>query len=335
MTRPMTEALIDSHDAALFDLDGVVYLGSEVVPAAPATMSRLRANGVGVGFVTNNAARATTVVADQLTDMGIPAAPSDVVSSAEAVTALVATELGQGTRVLIAATSNVDDLARQRGLVPVHSADEHPQAVIQGYDPDIEWSRLEEAAFAVQAGAHWYASNPDMTRPTDRGLVPGLGAQLAVVGACVDRKPTMAGKPARPLLEATCTRLGCHRPIFVGDRLDTDILGARNAGITSLFVLTGAHGVHDLMDADPDRRPDHIGADLGALLEPPQRVVVGGDAARCDGQLVRQIDGDLEVDLTNHDMAAQLSGVRALLELVWTGRVPVNHDALSVFDLLH
>ena len=174
-----------------------------------------------------------------------------------------------------------------------------------------------------------------MPRPTDRGLVPGLGAQLAVVGACVDREPTMAGKPARPLLEATCTRLGCHRPIFVGDRLDTDILGARNAGITSLFVLTGAHGVHDLMDADPDRRPDHIGADLGALLEPPQRVVVGGDAARCDGQLVRQIDGDLEVDLTNHDMAAQLSGVRALLELVWTGRVPVNHDALSVFDLLH
>ncbi|WP_130865682.1 HAD-IIA family hydrolase [Acidipropionibacterium timonense] len=327
--------LVDGHDAVLFDLDGVIYLGPEPIPAAPATVAGLRERGIGVAFVTNNAARATSVVAQQLQGMGIDATAHDVVSSAEAVTALVVTHLGAGAKVLLVGTSNLDDLARERGLVPVESAQDGPDAVIQGYDPHVAWSRLEEACFAIQAGARWYAANPDLTRPTDRGLVPGLGAQIGVVATAVEGSPMMAGKPYPPLLEATVERLGCRRPLFVGDRLDTDILGARSQGMGSLFVLTGAHGVHDLLDAPQDRRPDHVGADLGALLAPDHPVTLTDSTARCGRAEVDVVDGALCAAGIPADTEGQLDLLRAILALVWAGRAAPDHDLVGRLDQLH
>ena len=178
----MSGALIDGHDAALFDLDGVVYLGPHPVPAAPDTIAELRRRGVKVGFVTNNAARSAEVVAQHLTDIGIPTEASDVVTSAQAITDLAAEQLSAGAKVLIIGTESLRVEARSRGLVTVESAQDDPVAVIQGYDPHIDWSLLEEAGFALQAGAKWYAANPDITRPTDRGIVPGIGAQLQDLG---------------------------------------------------------------------------------------------------------------------------------------------------------
>ena len=153
----MSDALIDEHDAALFDLDGVVYLGPDPVPAAPDTIAELRRRGVKVGFVTNNVARSAEVVAQHLTDIGIPTEPSDVVTSGQAISDLAADTLPAGARVLIVGTESLRDEARARGLQPVESARDDPVAVIQGYDSQIAWPLLEEAGFALQAGAMWYA----------------------------------------------------------------------------------------------------------------------------------------------------------------------------------
>lgn len=128
----MSDALIDEHDAALFDLDGVVYLGPDPVPAAPDTIAELRRRGVKVGFVTNNAARSAEVVAQHLTDIGIPTEPSDVVTSGQAISDLAADTLPAGARVLIVGTESLRDEARARGLQPVESARDDPVAVIQG-----------------------------------------------------------------------------------------------------------------------------------------------------------------------------------------------------------
>ena len=119
----------------------------------------------------------------------------------------------------------------------------HPVAVIQGYGFNLAWQELNEAAIAIQRGAHWVATNIDPTRPTDRGLVPGNGAAVAAVKMAVRAEPEVAGKPYRPLLDDTVERLGAHHPLFVGDRLDTDIAGAVNAGLDSMFVLSGSHQV--------------------------------------------------------------------------------------------
>ena len=99
----------------------------------------------------------------------------------------------------------------------MHSADHHPVAVIQGYGFNLAWQELNEAAIAIQRGAHWVATNIDPTRPTDRGLVPGNGAAVAAVKMAVGAEPAeVAGKPYRPLLDDTVERLGAHHPLFVG-----------------------------------------------------------------------------------------------------------------------
>ena len=320
----MSDALIDEHDAALFDLDGVVYLGPDPVPAAPDTIAELRRRGVKVGFVTNNAARSAEVVAQHLTDIGIPTEPSDVVTSGQAISDLAADTLPAGARVLIVGTESLRDEARARGLQPVESARDDPVAVI------------EEAGFALQAGAMWYAANPDITRPTDRGIVPGIGAQLQVVATTCNAEPVIAGKPYRPLLEATISRLRSTSPIFVGDRLDTDIRGANTMDVDSLFVFTGSHGVADVLAAAPEDRPQNIAADLSGLLEPKREVDVSGDRARCGGSIVSvHADREVRAESTPDDICGQLDAVAAMMALVYGSNVTIPDDAGRLFDKLH
>ena len=332
----MSDALIDEHDAALFDLDGVVYLGPDPVPAAPDTIAELRRRGVKVGFVTNNAARSAEVVAQHLTDIGIPTEPSDVVTSGQAISDLAADTLPAGARVLIVGTESLRDEARARGLQPVESARDDPVAVIQGYDSQIAWPLLEEAGFALQSGAMWYAANPDITRPTDRGIVPGIGAQLQVVATTCNAEPVIAGKPYRPLLEATISRLRSTSPIFVGDRLDTDIRGANTMDIDSLFVFTGSHGVADVLAAAPEDRPQNIAADLSGLLEPKREVDVSDDRARCGGSTASvHADREVRAESIPDDICGQLDAVAAMMALVYGSNVTIPDDAGRLFDKLH
>ena len=304
----MSDALIDGHDAALFDLDGVVYLGPHPVPAAPDTIAELRRRGVKVGFVTNNAARSAEVVAQHLTDIGIPTEASDVVTSAQAITDLAAEQLSAGAKVLIIGTESLRVEARSRGLVTVESAQDDPVAVIQGYDPHIDWALLEEAGFAL----------------------------LQVVATTCDAKPVIAGKPYRPLLEATVSRLGCKAPIFVGDRLDTDIRGANAMTMDSLFVFTGAHGVADLLVATPEDRPQNIAVDLSGLLEPARTVEMSDAHARCgEAEVSLTTDREIRADMVPGDVSGQLDAVTAMMTLVHESGATVPEKPAESFDKLH
>src|ERR687894_1110467 len=280
MATPLA-AVIDGYDAALFDLDGVVYLGPVAVPGAAEGIARLRRRGIRVGFVTNNAARPPAAVADHLVELGIPATAEDVVTSAQAGADLVLHRFGPGARVLVVGGEGVVAALAEADLVAVWSADDFPVAVLQGWGFELTWQQLNEAAIAIHRGAHWVATNTDPTRPTDRGVVPGNGAAVAAVAMAVSSTPEVAGKPYRPLLDDTVERLGAERPIFVGDRLDTDIAGAVNAGLDSMLVLSGSHGPADLLAAAPTERPTHLGLDLRALLQPPLTVTVDQGVWRC------------------------------------------------------
>ena len=274
-------AVIDAYDAALFDLDGVVYLGPVAVVGAAEGIARLRERGTKVGFVTNNAARSPAAVAEHLRELAVPATTADVVTSAQAGAHLVLNRVGAGAKVLIVGGSGVAEAIAEAGMEGVRSADDEPVAVLQGYGFDLTWQQLNEAAIAIHRGAYWVATNTDSTRPTDRGLVPGNGAAVAAVAAAVAAEPEVAGKPYRPLMDETVARLGAVRPIFVGDRLDTDIAGAIGAGLDSMLVLSGSHGARDLLTAGPEERPTHLGQDLRALLAPPIPVRSGPEGFRC------------------------------------------------------
>lgn len=329
-------ALTDRYDAALFDLDGVVYLGPVAVDGAAEGIRALRDRGTRVGFVTNNAARPPAAVADHLVELGIAATAADVVTSAQAGAQLLARQLEPGAPVLAVGGSGVWDALAEVGLVGVRSAHDRPVAVLQGFGFDLTWDQLNEAAIAIQQGAHWVATNIDPTRPTDRGIVPGNGAAVDAVRQAVSVDPEVAGKPFRPLVDATVARLGAAHPVFVGDRLDTDIAGAVGAGLDSLLVLTGAHGAADLVAAAPDSRPTHLGYDLRDLLQPARVCLERPGEMSCGEQTAVVDSGRIEIVGTPADRASAVDALWATATLAWRtadlGRVVDATPAVSVID---
>lgn len=327
-------ALIDAYDVALFDLDGVVYLGPDPVPGVPTALAQLGRGGTRLMYVTNNAARPASTVVDQLNKLGIDAGLDQVLTSAQVAASALTKELPAGAKVLVCGSDSLASLLSEVGFEIVDSAQAQPDAVIQGYFPTLNWSMFEEAALAVQGGAAWYATNSDATRPTDRGLVPGAGAAIAVLATVLDRQPTIFGKPHRPMLAEAITRTQAQRPIFVGDRLDTDIEGAVNAGIDSLLVFSGAHGKKDLVSATPAAHPSYIGSDVAALLRPPRTAVVSPGRAVCGGQEVRTAARSAELVSQPDGVEEQLDALWALAQLAWRDPELAVDAVLERLDLI-
>jgi glycerol 3-phosphatase-2 len=256
---------LDDYDAVLMDLDGTVFRGAEPVPEAPDVINELRQAGHAVQFVTNNAARAPEDVAAQLTTLGLRTSPEEVITSGQAAASLLADQLPPSAAVLVVGTDALASALCSVGLQPVTQASERPVAVVQGHSPQTGWARLAEACLAIRGGAMWVACNVDRTLPTERGLLPGNGAMVAALRTATDQEPIVAGKPGRALLDTAIERTDAQRPLVIGDRLDTDIAGARAAGLDSLLVLSGVDNASALLAAPPEQRPSHLGADLRVL----------------------------------------------------------------------
>lgn len=322
---------IDAYDAALFDLDGVVYLGPDPVIGAPQSLHELRQLGIRVGFVTNNAGRSADVVVEHLNELGIECSRADVVTSSQAIAQLMVAELPAGAKILVCGAQALVDEIAAVGFTLARDYTDKPVAVVQGYDPQMIWPRLDDACFAIQRGARWYATNTDTNRPTNIGLVPGAGAQIQAVGSAVDAEITVAGKPYPPLLLETIKRMDTRTPVFVGDRLDTDIEGANNVGIDSFLVFTGAHGKWELAHAEPKQRPTAIGHDLRGLLKPRREATWEGDAVRCRDATAEAVAGQVRVDGPLGELREQLDALWAIVQLTW--RDP-DLDASAALHLL-
>ncbi|MFI9052760.1 HAD-IIA family hydrolase [Streptomyces sp. NPDC053427] len=307
-------ALNEAYDTALLDLDGVVYAGGEAIAHAVASLTAAREGGMHLAYVTNNAARTPQAVADQLTGFGLPTGTDDVITSAQAVARLISEQVPAGARVLAIGGEGLRVALRERGLEPVASADDDPAAVVQGYDPTLDWGRLAEAAYAVQRGVPWFASNTDLTIPKERGIAPGNGALVEVVRIAAGGAPQVAGKPQPPMHRETVLRTGARRPLVIGDRLDTDIEGACNGGVDSLLVLTGVTTAAQLLAAPPQHRPTYVDADLRGLLAPQPPVTPEDGGFRCGGFRAGAAGGALVLE----GDGAPLDGLRALCAAAWT-----------------
>ncbi|NED33072.1 HAD hydrolase-like protein [Streptomyces sp. SID8499] len=316
-TRPegSGQALSEAYDTALLDLDGVVYAGGDAIAHAVDSLAAARDGGMRLAYVTNNALRTPDAVAAHLTELGIPAAGSDVVTSAQAVARLIADQVPASARVLVVGGEGLRVALRERGLEPVESADDDPAAVVQGYGgPELPWGRFAEACYAVRRGVPWFASNTDLTIPGARGIAPGNGAAVEVVRIATGAEPQVAGKPLPPMHRETILRTGAKRPLVVGDRLDTDIEGAFNGGVDSLLVLTGVTDGAQLLAAPPRHRPTYVDADLRGLLTGQPEITREGDGFRCGGWTASA--GEDRLDLAGDGQP--LDGLRALCAAAWT-----------------
>ncbi|MBD7951056.1 MULTISPECIES: HAD-IIA family hydrolase [Oerskovia] len=288
--------LAERYDLALVDLDGVAYRGHEPIPNAATGLGGARAAGMRLVFVTNNASREPQSVASQLTELDIPTSPEEVMTAAQAAAALLRTRLEPGARVLVVGGAGLFTAVHDAGFVIVESADEEPVAVAQGFAPELGWAQLAEAAYAVQRGAWHVASNLDLSLPTARGFAPGNGSLVRAVQAATGVEPSSAGKPSPTMYRLAIERAGASSPLVVGDRLDTDLAGARSGGYPGLHVLTGVNGGRDAVLAEPGLRPHYIGADLLSLLEPHAAPTQGAEGWwTCGEAAARVTDGALEL----------------------------------------
>lgn len=258
-------SLLDDYDALLLDLDGTVYRGEEAVPGADRAVDAARRNSVKVRFVTNNASRGPDEVAGHLTRIGMAAAPEEVSTSAQAAASVLAEKLQPGTTVLVIGSDALVHEVELKNLATTRTHSDAVQAVVQGLSKDVGWRELAEACVAIRSGALWVACNVDPSLPTERGPLPGNGSLVAALKVATDSEPLVAGKPATPLMDEAQRSADADRPLVVGDRLDTDIAGAVNAGLDSLLVFSGVSSAQELLDAPVSMRPTYVGHDMEAV----------------------------------------------------------------------
>ena len=266
MLKGCSGPLLEGYDLAMFDLDGVIYVGRHAIPGVAERLQRVRDNGGHLAFVTNNASRTPENIANRLVKLGIHAAPADVVTSAQAAARVVTQRFGPDAAVVLLGGAGLEAALAAEGVRITTEAGE-ASAVVSGYGPDVLWKDVMRAATLVRGGLPYIASNTDLTIPTDEGLAPGHGVLVAAIAGFAGVEPIVAGKPARPLMDETIRRVGGERPLMVGDRLDTDIEGAHAVGVDSLLVMTGVTHLAELVTATPELRPSYIAPDLEGLFE--------------------------------------------------------------------
>ena len=343
-------ALYTNFDAALLDLDGTAYSGKLPIEHAATAAEEAREAGLKIGFVTNNASRTPLTVAEQLKELGFKAEPKDIMTSAMDVIAVMSEHLDEGASVYVVGGEGLRQALREAGYVLVDSADEEPAAVVQGFDASVTWTQLTEAAFALQRGAQYFATNLDATLPQERGFALGNGALVRAVSYATRKRPVAAGKPEPGIYQRAAELLDSENPIAVGDRLETDILGAVAAGIPALHVLTGVHDARAVICAPRGQRPSYLAMDMRGLLEehPSPKHHADGTWTCGVSQVARlRRDGHLTLDDVELREGAVITidSYRALAAAAWdsssdldvvcpTVTVVANDDPSGVFEAL-
>jgi len=314
-TQPQT--LAECFDCILFDLDGVLYRGSQAINGASETLKTLVTMNIGRSFITNNASRTPAQVAAHLRELGIDAAPIDVATSPQAAVQVLEDFVANGRvsareRVYVVGGGGIEWALHEGGFESTRDP-EGCQVVMQGFGPSVSWTELAEAAYLVAKGALWIATNLDSTFPTDRGIAPGNGSLVNAVAAAAGRGPDgVGGKPAPALLEFALEQSGALSPLMVGDRYDTDIAGAIAVGIPSFLVLSGVCGPQEVWTSD--LRSDYLAQDVTDLIVPYPDIVLEGDRTTCDGAIATLNRADRSAKVSG---GSEINGLRALDALKW------------------
>ncbi len=259
-------AIADLYDHFLFDLDGCIYLEDRVIPPAPPTLAELRRRGKKLLFVTNGSFNSREVYAAKLRKMGISATVDEVLNAPW----VCARYLKQhhdllGKTAYVVGSAAFKEEARAVGL-RLLDGEESRRAdfVLVGAHVDFNYREIVRANFALQNGALFYSTNRDVAYPSHEGLKPGTGALLASIEAASGCRAISTGKPEPGMMEVALSLLGPGRTLMVGDRLNSDIAGAKQLGIPGALVLTGIATREDA--ARSEWLPNYVLEDVGELL---------------------------------------------------------------------
>jgi len=267
--------------ALIIDMDGVLWHGNNPIAGLNEFFDVLRAKKIPFILATNNARLTQIEYVTKLANMGVDVSKEEVLTSSMATALYLSQHYeAEKTRVFVIGEAGLTEPLLEQGftLTDVYelNTDETPNAgadiVVSGMDTQINWDKLATASLNIRAGAKFIATNGDVTLPTERGITLGNGAILAALEAATDVKPRCIGKPEPIMYQQAMALLGTEpaETVAIGDRLNTDILGAVNANMRSLMVLTGISSEADLKDID--YKPTWIMADLQAVTQALQNL---------------------------------------------------------------
>jgi len=249
--------------AFLLDCDGVLWRGREPIPGAREAVEALRASGRKVLFFTNNATLSRKGYLEKLRGLGFEAEVGEIYCSAYAAAAWLK---GRVKKVYVVGEEGLVEELELAGLEA--AGPDEAECIVVGLDRKLTYRKLEEALRCLIRGALFVATNRDPTLPTERGLAPGAGAIVSALEAAAGREADMViGKPSTYMYELALRehRIEPATALAVGDRLDTDVEGAKRAGLAAALVLTGATGLRELERARV--KPDYVLASIRDLFE--------------------------------------------------------------------
>jgi 4-nitrophenyl phosphatase len=252
----------------IFDMDGVLYRGTEALPGVQDLFDELHHRELPFRLATNNSMASPTMYVERLAGMGIVAEESSILTSAMATRQYIVDHIGPAAKLhVLGMPALTDQLLAHNDLSIVDPDAETPDAVVVGLDREVTYDKLRKADRGIRYGAQFIATNGDVTLPTENGLVPGCGALVAALVASTGRHPVVIGKPEAHLLEAAVADMGIGRQqcVMVGDRLDTDIAAGHSLGMLTVMVLTGVSTRAEIASAPI--KPDLVYTDLPAVLE--------------------------------------------------------------------
>jgi 4-nitrophenyl phosphatase len=223
----------------IIDMDGVLYHGDRAMPMLCEFFEFLRERSIGFILATNNSTRTPQEYADKLARMGVQVSPAEVLHSGQAAARFLAREYPRGTRVHVFGMPSLKQAMTDAGFV---LADDNVQLVIASMDRDITYEKLKRATLLIRGGARFISTNLDPTNPSEEGLIPGTGTMVVALETASGTKSTPIGKPEPTMYELAMEQMGA-RPettAAIGDRVDTDILGGKRAGLITICVLSGS-----------------------------------------------------------------------------------------------
>ena len=251
----------------VFDLDGTVYLGEALLPTARETLSVLRARGVRTVFISNNPTHAREEYAVKLTRLGVPTSVEDILTASLVMVGFLKRRM-PGARLFVVGEEPLCAELRRAGFELTEQA-HNVDAVIASFDRTFVYRKLQIAFDAIRAGARFFATNPDRYCPVPGGGEPDCAAIIAAIEACTDsRVEAVVGKPSKYMIDAALDLMNLPAAdcLMTGDRLETDILMGREAGMSTALPLTGATPESAL--ASSSIQPTYVLRQLSDLLPP-------------------------------------------------------------------
>lgn len=260
--------LLDRFDHFLIDLDGVVYIGSGLTPRAAEVLEAMRAAGKTRLFITNDPRHTTEAYAEKLNGLGIPAKGSEFLTSGRAAALHLQSSGKKDDAVFVVGSEGLRQEIEAAGVKVLRGAEGiDAKIVVVGGHEQFHYEELKTATLAIRKGAAFIATNRDATFPMPNGLWPGTGSVVAALEVATGVRPVVVGKPEKRIFEMALGLFPSRgRAAIIGDRLDSDILGGKRAGLATILVLSGCT-TREAAD-QTEHRPDHIVADLSALLDP-------------------------------------------------------------------